>query len=85
LALHGILESAKNGLTEFMTEPVLDCVEYAKISIENCKSSSNCVKVFHDPKNCEYVKSQIYNKIVTEFPDCDIIYSEQSKRYLVRW
>jgi hypothetical protein len=81
----GIFESAQNGNTKFITQPILDCTDIAKISVENCIRSDNCEKVFHDPKNCEYVKSQIYNKIVTEFPDCEIIYSEQSKRYIIMW
>jgi hypothetical protein len=93
-----ILLLAKKGHTQYITEPVPDCVEYSKqyIQLESVKvkECEDCIEegyegsqeqIFKDPKICEYVINEIYNEIIKEFPDSDIMYNKKTRRYRIKW
>jgi hypothetical protein len=93
-----ILSLAKKGHTQYITEPVPDCVEYSKQYIQGesvrCERGEDCIeegyegsheRIFKDPKICEYIINEIYNEITKEFPDSNIMYNKKTRRYRIKW
>ena len=91
-----ILSLAKKGYTEYTTVEIPDCLQYSKqyskqysecegegCNIQSYEGSNE--RIFQDPKICEYVISEIYNKIIKKFPDSNIGYNKKTRRYRITW
>lgn len=87
-----ILSLAKKGYTEYTTVEIPDCLEYSKQITQShergcgeagCEGNND--RIFKDSKNCEYVISEIYNKIIKKFPDSNIGYNKKTRRYRITW
>jgi hypothetical protein len=74
---HSVFTAAKQGLVKFTTEPFNGC--------ETDTSPSELAPFGFDKTVCENIVNRIKTLVSERFPDSELLYDANTKRYTLKW
>lgn len=75
-----VFAAAKQGLVQYTTDPFQGCEELAIYS-----KSSDLVPFGFDKEVCESIVNGIRTLVSERFPDSEVLYDANTKRYTLKW